>query len=124
MLATLLIVARMLIVAVVAPAPVSTVRTIVADGSVWADVGGGDGQIVASYRLADSDERTRWIVLDTDGDGRSDIVSVTLQAGFVPHFAAWHNGGCQGFEPMSLSASDQRVALAAARHAAPLRPAL
>jgi hypothetical protein len=114
MLATLIIVARMLVTAAAAPCPVDTVRTIVADGSVWADVGGSDGQIVATYRLGEADERRRWIVLDVDGDGRSDVVSVSLD-GLAPHVSAWHNAGPDGFVAMSLSPRDTRVALNAAR---------
>ena len=109
MLATLLLVARMFVTAAAAPMPADTVRTIVADGSVWADVGGSDGQIVASYRLGEADEHTRWIVLDVDGDGHSDVVSVTLD-GLAPQVAAWRNSGVDGFVPIALQAVDRRVA--------------
>jgi hypothetical protein len=115
MLATLLIVARMFVTAAAAPCPVDTVRTIVSDGSVWADVGGSDGQIVASYRLADADEHSRWIVLDVDGDGHSDVVAIAFDAVGAPHVAAWRNAGADGFQPLPLQAADVRVALNSAR---------
>jgi hypothetical protein len=110
MLATLIIVARMFVTAAAAPCPVDTVRTIVSDGSVWADVGGSDGQIVASYRLADADEHTRWIVLDVDGDGHSDVVAVAFDAISAPRVAAWRNAGSDGFQPLPLEAAPVRVA--------------
>jgi hypothetical protein len=109
MLATLLLVARMFVTAAAAPAPRDCVRTAVADGSVWADVSNGDEEIIASYRLGDADEHTRWIVLDVDGDGHSDVVAVALD-GLSPRVSAWRNSGSDGFVPMPLTVIDGRVA--------------
>jgi hypothetical protein len=111
MLASLLLTFRLLVTAAAAPAPAEQVRTAVADGSVWADVCEG-GQIVASYRLRDADERTRWIVLDVDGDGHSDVVAIALDGGLRPHVEIWRAAGPDGFQPMALEVIDGRVARA------------
>jgi hypothetical protein len=121
MLATLLLVARMFVTAAAAPLPADQVRTIIADGSVWADVGGNgsNGVIVASYRLADVDERARWIVLDADGDGHSDVVAIVVDSSFRPHVAVWRNTG-DGFVAMPTDACDGRVAWNTAAYSATL----
>ena len=57
------------------------VRTEVADGSVWADVWeahAGKPSLRTSVRLADADERLRYVPVDVDGDGRLDVVAFAL----------------------------------------------
>jgi hypothetical protein len=64
-----------------AHAPSHFVRTEVANGSVWADVWDTrDGLLGmrATTRLRDADPRLRFVTVDVDGDGRTDVVAYAL----------------------------------------------
>lgn len=81
------------------------VRTSVADGSVWADVGrvaGGVFTARMTQRLGDFDRRQRWIALDVDGDGRTDLVGIVLDGGQA-RVELWR-ASADGFDRTALAA--------------------
>ena len=51
------------------------VRTEEADGSVWVDVFDHGGAIRSTVRLCDLDPTRRFVAVDIDGDGRTDVVA-------------------------------------------------
>lgn len=84
--------------------PGETTRAIVADGSVWADVGHDEpgGRVLRSTeRLCDHDPSARWIATDVDGDGRQDLVAVRVDSLGI-HLDVWHNG-LVGFTRMAAA---------------------
>ena len=61
--------------------PAHFVRTEVAHGSVWADVWethAGQLSMRATTRLRAADPRLRFVTVDVDGDGRTDVVAYAL----------------------------------------------
>lgn len=70
--------------------PPLAVRTIVADGSVWAD-SWCHGSLSGSQRLRAPAPHERWLTVDVDGDGQPDLVSIALDAG-APRVEVWLAG--------------------------------
>jgi hypothetical protein len=60
--------------------PPLAVRTIVADGSIWAD-SWCHGSLSGSQRLRAPAPHERWLAVDVNGDGQTDLVSIALDAG-------------------------------------------
>ena len=67
-----------------------TVRTTVADGSVWADSWRGDA-IATSQRLRAPTPGERWLATDVDGDGRTDLVAIVIERR-APRIEVWLAG--------------------------------
>jgi hypothetical protein len=67
--------------------PPLAVRTIVADGSVWADSWRG-GALAATQRLREPAPHERWLAVDVDGDGQTDLVAIVLDA-TAPRIELW-----------------------------------
>ncbi|HEY2746800.1 MAG TPA: hypothetical protein VGL86_19360 [Polyangia bacterium] len=71
------------------------VRTEEANGSVWADVlESHDGQLAlrSTARLCDIDPRLRFVPVDIDGDGRTDVVAFSIDGRQLTMWRATEDG--------------------------------